>query len=578
MSNHIQIGDVTPRIQYAADGIQTQFSYPFPIFVEDNLEVYTGDTKEVSGYSVIGAGTSYGGSVVFDEPPASGVVVTLRRSLSINRTTDFQQSGAFRAKDINDEFDYLTAALQQVADDVGRAVHLSSTDEDTDLELPSKDERANKVLGFDASGDVIATSGSGGSGGGATDHGQLTGLSDDDHGQYHNDTRGDARYYTQGQVDTALGGKSDTNHNHDSAYVPIAHVSDTANPHSVTAAQAGALPTGTKLDDLAAPDDNTDLDASTDKHGLLPKLSGSATEYLDGQGNFTTPSGGGTGGLSVLAPHTTTSPLNLSADTSQTATAVPLATTLPAISATDRQVVLFNRSGSAINVASNGSDTIRVGASTGQTTVAVPNNTAVLFHVDSGQTEWQAQIVTDDGEANTISSAGTGTSIVASTPKVGGDLQVRGLASPGGTITIAPDNPNENINLTVNSVPESAVTAHQGALTVSRTNVPAIDVTASRTMNIANDLGTRQEGFIRMSQANAQYNVVKNIAAVGQRFIVQWTNATPSQATPFTNSSGGCSFVPSSMPAIDTQYQTLCLLCVDATTDANIFQILPAAL
>jgi hypothetical protein len=31
-------------------------------------------------------------------------------------------------------------------------------------------------------------------GGGGTDHGGLTGLGDDDHSQYHNDTRGDARY------------------------------------------------------------------------------------------------------------------------------------------------------------------------------------------------------------------------------------------------------------------------------------------------------------------------------------------------------------------------------------------------
>lgn len=30
--------------------------------------------------------------------------------------------------------------------------------------------------------------------GGVTDHGALTGLSDDDHSQYHNDTRGDLRY------------------------------------------------------------------------------------------------------------------------------------------------------------------------------------------------------------------------------------------------------------------------------------------------------------------------------------------------------------------------------------------------
>jgi hypothetical protein len=42
---------------------------------------------------------------------------------------------------------------------------------------------------------------------GVLDHGALTGLGDDDHTQYHNDTRGDARYYTKtlldaGQLDT----------------------------------------------------------------------------------------------------------------------------------------------------------------------------------------------------------------------------------------------------------------------------------------------------------------------------------------------------------------------------------------
>lgn len=48
-----------------------------------------------------------------------------------------------------------------------------------------------------------------------------------------------------------------------------------------------------KLDDLAAPDDNTDLDASSSVHGLLPKLSNVSTEFLNGQGAFATPAGGG---------------------------------------------------------------------------------------------------------------------------------------------------------------------------------------------------------------------------------------------------------------------------------------------
>ena len=38
-----------------------------------------------------------------------------------------------------------------------------------------------------------------------SDHGTLSGLGDDDHTQYHNDTRGDARYYTQTQIDSMLG-------------------------------------------------------------------------------------------------------------------------------------------------------------------------------------------------------------------------------------------------------------------------------------------------------------------------------------------------------------------------------------
>lgn len=48
-----------------------------------------------------------------------------------------------------------------------------------------------------------------------------------------------------------------------------------------------------KLDDLASPDDNTDLNATSGHHGLLPKLSGNSAEFLDGTGAFSAPSAGG---------------------------------------------------------------------------------------------------------------------------------------------------------------------------------------------------------------------------------------------------------------------------------------------
>lgn len=47
-----------------------------------------------------------------------------------------------------------------------------------------------------------------------------------------------------------------------------------------------------KLDDLATPDDNTDLDATTGRHGLLPKLGGGTTNFLRADGTWAAPAGG----------------------------------------------------------------------------------------------------------------------------------------------------------------------------------------------------------------------------------------------------------------------------------------------
>ena len=48
-----------------------------------------------------------------------------------------------------------------------------------------------------------------------------------------------------------------------------------------------------KLDDFATPDDNTDLNSTTSVHGLLKKLDNTATNFMDGTGNWSAPAGGG---------------------------------------------------------------------------------------------------------------------------------------------------------------------------------------------------------------------------------------------------------------------------------------------
>ena len=59
--------------------------------------------------------------------------------------------------------------------------------------------------------------------------------------------------------------------------------------HASTHESGGSDPI--KLDDLASPDDNTDLDATTSAHGLLPKLGGGSENYLRADGTWDKPPG-----------------------------------------------------------------------------------------------------------------------------------------------------------------------------------------------------------------------------------------------------------------------------------------------
>jgi hypothetical protein len=159
VTDHIVIGDIRPRVQYTADGTQTAFTYPFPIFAPADLKVYLGEALQAAGFAVDGAGQSAGGNVTFAAAPAAGTRVTLVRALAIARTTDFQEGGAFRAKTLNDELDRQTAFIQEVGERIERAIVAAPTESAAPLVLPPPALRANAYLGFDAAGTPIASPG-----------------------------------------------------------------------------------------------------------------------------------------------------------------------------------------------------------------------------------------------------------------------------------------------------------------------------------------------------------------------------------------------------------------------------------
>ncbi|KKK46697.1 hypothetical protein LCGC14_3162660, partial [marine sediment metagenome] len=105
------------------------------------------------------------------------------------------------------------------------------------------------------------------------DHGGIGGLSDDDHAQYHTDARGDARYYTETELDA---GQLDNQYFQESEFLN-------------TSAGAGDAGKPVKLD-AAGHIDATMLNDADIDHGLLTGLGDDDhTQYLlvDGSRNLT---------------------------------------------------------------------------------------------------------------------------------------------------------------------------------------------------------------------------------------------------------------------------------------------------
>jgi hypothetical protein len=111
------------------------------------------------------------------------------------------------------------------------------------------------------------------------DHGLLHGLLDDDHPQYHTDSRGDVRYYLKSQVDTISGtlqsnvdGKSDLGHTHDDRYYTESEV-------DFLVATASGITDHSALNNLSYVSSGHTGFASSDQ---LTSVSGTLQEQIDG--------------------------------------------------------------------------------------------------------------------------------------------------------------------------------------------------------------------------------------------------------------------------------------------------------
>jgi Pectate lyase superfamily protein len=150
----ITIPKTLPRITYRADGLRKEFSFSFPVFNQEDLVVLLDGAPQNYGFNVKGVGETSGGSVQFTQPPKANALLVLMRRLAFARQSDFVEGGDFAARSLNYELDYLTACLQQVESDLTRSLRLELGDNDSQLLLPNSAERADKLLGFDKTGNL----------------------------------------------------------------------------------------------------------------------------------------------------------------------------------------------------------------------------------------------------------------------------------------------------------------------------------------------------------------------------------------------------------------------------------------
>ena len=147
----MSVGSGVPYNAHTGNGLSTVFAYGFTLLAAADL-VVTIDGVVTSAYTVSGIGVAAGGSITFSAAPANGAAVLLQRVIQLVRSTEYQNNGDLQAETVNDDFDRLWMAVQNVNSDSSRALRVPELEVFPDL--PTAAARASKLLGFDAGGNV----------------------------------------------------------------------------------------------------------------------------------------------------------------------------------------------------------------------------------------------------------------------------------------------------------------------------------------------------------------------------------------------------------------------------------------
>ncbi len=151
---------------FNGNGVTTSFPFTFKVFAAADLAVVVADDDGIetapvlnSGYSVTLNGdqdASPGGSVTYPlsgAPLPVGSTLTIAGAIPYDQTLDLPGGGAFSPRAIENALDRTTQQIQQLDEELGRALTLplSAAGADTQLPVPV----ANNVIGWDAAAQAL---------------------------------------------------------------------------------------------------------------------------------------------------------------------------------------------------------------------------------------------------------------------------------------------------------------------------------------------------------------------------------------------------------------------------------------
>lgn len=278
-------GTTTKTISTLGNGVTTNYTIGFTFLANADLEVYLRDesvTPATETLLVYGSGagkyTITGGdpgtTVVVGTAPTATQRVVIRRAEPKTQTVDYQDTAAFPADDHETQMDKMTMVIQQLSEEISRAPKFQKTSSTANIPMPEPSSLAilqwnNTATALENTAVDSVVSGAGG----LLSANNLSDVSDP----------------AASRTNLGLGTAAVANTTAFEAADPAiqAHLANTSNPHSVTAAQVGNATAQWNADKIKGV---TVDDTNISNARVLAFNSGSGNlEYVDQTGGGSSP-------------------------------------------------------------------------------------------------------------------------------------------------------------------------------------------------------------------------------------------------------------------------------------------------